>query len=198
MKIGDIVKVKRGMMVVIDNERTCISAEDRFVVIDTIERNVVLKYVALGRLDKFAHGVEFLLGKSSIEVVNDAEEAKLKRSLGKITLNEGKGKMPKGTIVKIGVDELADAREWARSNGYDIELNSDECFTVNLETTKTVYIKSNERKGLVRLPKRFLVEVAPEQIKLSKQDVLALIDIAIDTGDKEWFNELHSKLSTLD
>lgn len=34
--------------------------------------------------------------------------------------------------------------------------------------------------------------------KLNKQDVLSLVDIGLDTGDKEWFNELHSKLSALD
>ena len=123
MKVGDIVKVKRGMMIVIDNKRTCISAEDRFVVIDTIGRNVVLKYMALGCLDKFSHGVEFLLGKSSVEVDNDVEDSSHRRSLGKANFNP-----------------------------------------------------------------------AP---KLNKQDILTLIDIAIDTGDKEWFNELHSKLSAL-
>ena len=33
--------------------------------------------------------------------------------------------------------------------------------------------------------------------KLNEQGILALIDIAIDTGDKQWFDELHSKLSAL-
>ena len=131
-----------------------------------------------------------MLSRGSIKV----EKSK---SLGRAALNGGKGKMPKDTIVKIGTNELADAREWARSNGYDVELSSDEHFVVVAETTKTVFIRANERELLIRLPKRFLEEVAPEQIKLSKQDILALIDIAIDTGDEEWFYELHSKLNTL-
>lgn len=123
MKVGDIVKVKRGMMIVVDNKRMCISAEDRFVVIDATEHNMVLKYVALGSLDKFAHRVEFLIDRSSVEVVDDKKKPKPRHSSSKVNFNP-----------------------------------------------------------------------TP---KLNKQDMLALIDLALDTGDKQWFDELHSKLSAL-
>lgn len=123
MKAGDIVKVRRGVTMVVDGEQMYISTEDRFVVIDAIGRNVALKYMALGRLDRFAHGLEFVLGKNFIEVVDDKKKPEPRRSLDKVNLN----------------------------------------------------------------PKP----------KLNKQDILALIDLALDTGDKEWFNELHSKLSAL-
>lgn len=35
---------------------------------------------------------------------------------------------------------------------------------------------------------------AKEDVKLDKNDIQSLIDVALSTGDKEWFMELSSKL----
>lgn len=187
MEVGDIVKLVETIATTKSDGKTIfLKTNERFVVLNSMGSDVQIS--SLGR------SLEIVIGRRFLEVQSKSKGSK---SLGKAALNEGKDKMPKDTIVKIGANELADAREWARSNGYGVELSSDEHFTVVAETTKTVFIRSNEREILIRLPKRFLEEVTPEQIRLNEQDILALIDIAIDTGDKEWFNELHSKLNTL-
>lgn len=62
----------------------------------------------------------------------------------------------------------------------------------------SVQPKVKERDWSMYLPKRFLEEATDECAALDVWQLKALIDIALDTGDKEWFNELHSKLSTLD
>ena len=118
MKIGDIVKVKRGMTIEVAGEQTYIGVEDRFIVIDAFKHNV-----GLGYLDYLDNGRVFLLGRCFVEVVSDTEESSHRRSLGKNNLNP-----------------------------------------------------------------------AP---KLNEQDILILVDLALDTGDKQWFDELHSKLSAL-
>lgn len=187
MKVGDIVKLVETIATTkSDGETIFLKTNERFVVLNSMGSDV-----QISSLDR---SLEIVIGRRFLEVQTKPKESKL---LVEADLNKGKGEMPKGTVVKIGVNELEDAREWAHSNGYGVELNSDEHFTVVAETTKTVFIRVNERELLIRLPKRFLEEVTPEQIKLSEQDILALIDIAIDTGDKEWFDELHSKLNTL-
>lgn len=92
-------------------------------------------------------------------------------------------------------------------------VDTNEMLVILTTTERCVNVKSLTRgqitamvdKGFVELVQRR--EVVPGRLlgkmnfnsnpKLIKQDVLALIDVAIDTGDEEWFNELHSKLSAL-
>lgn len=187
MEIGDIVKVAKTLATTKSNGETIfISTNERFVVFNLMGSDAQIR--SLGRT------LELVIGRRFLEVQPKPKERK---SLGKASFNEGKGQMLVGQVVKIGTRDLADAQEWAQNTGYHTTLNDNEHFVVTAERTKTVCIKSKERDWLMYLPKRFLEEVTPEQIKLNEQDILTLIDIAIDTGDKEWFNELHSKLSTL-
>lgn len=58
------------------------------------------------------------------------------------------------------------------------------------------YITSGVRKysGLVFVvPKRNLTLM---KVKVEKEDIETLINLALDTKDEDWFNELHRKLSS--
>jgi hypothetical protein len=51
---------------------------------------------------------------------------------------------------------------------------------------KTIPVSSNQVKGL------------PESTEINKNEILFLIDLALSTGDHEWFTELSSKLKSLE
>ena len=98
-------------------------------------------------------------------------------------------------------------------DGNTFVVDTNEMLVILTTTERCVNVKSLTRgqitvtvdKGFVELVQRR--ETVPGRLlgkmnfnpvlKLSKQDILALIDLALDTGDEEWFNELHSKLSAL-
>lgn len=102
-----------------------------------------------------------------------------------VVLHDSEG----GVFTGFGEEILIVSRLW----GHDVRVES-------LKTGVEFWV-SKIHLEFVQSPlsKKSLgkVNFNPEP-KLSKQDILTLIDIALDTGDKEWFNELHSKLSALD
>ena len=192
VSVGDVVKVKRGMTIEIAGEQTYIGVEDRFIVIKGYKHNVMLGYLGYHQ----GRGREFLLPRCFVETVDTEGGSPTENSLSKANLNAIG--IQQGQVVKVQKSGLEDAQKWATGNGYHIELNADERFTVKEKRTKTVFIESKDRDWSMYLPKRFLEEATDECAALDVWQLKALIDIALDTGDKEWFNELRSKLSTLD
>lgn len=60
-------------------------------------------------------------------------------------------------------------------------------------------IAERETKELERKGKKTLGKVNFNPLpSLSRNDLLALVDVALDAGDEDWFNELHERLSALE
>ena len=191
VSIGSIVEVMQSFTTTQgDGETVFVKADERFVVLDFMGGNAEIR--SLRRSLEMVVSERFL-SRYFLEVQPKVKERK---PLSKANLNTTS--IQQGQVVKVQKIGLEDAQKWATDNGYHIELNVDERFIVKEKRTKTVFIESKDRDWTMYLPKRFLEEATDECAALDAWQPRALIDVALDTGDEEWFDELYSKLSTLD
>ena len=186
VSIGSIVKAKEPFATMqSDGETIFVGTNERFIVFNLMDNAAEVR--------SLERSLEMVVNMRFLEV---QPKPRGRKTLGKANINATG--IQQGQVVKVQKSGLEDAQKWATDNGYHIELNVDERFTVKEKRTKTVFIESKNRDWSMYLPKRFLEEATDECAALDAWQLKALIDVALDTGDKEWFNELHSKLSTLD